>query len=57
MIVATEQEHYSEEQATALLRPFGDDLVKEATEALARRGTINRLSKTKAGRTYTMSDS
>lgn len=57
MIVATEQEHYSEEQATALLRPFGDDLVKVATEALARRGTINPLSKTKAGRTYTMSDS
>lgn len=57
MIVATEQEQYVEEQATTLLRPFGDDLVKEATSLLVKRGAINNFSKTKAGRTYTMSES
>jgi hypothetical protein len=57
MVVATDQEQYMEEHATSLLRPFGDELAKQAADALIKRGVINRLSKTKAGRSYKMVDS
>jgi len=57
MIVATEQENYKEEVATALLTPFGDDAVRQATMALWKRGTVTKVSRTKIGRGYRMSDS
>jgi hypothetical protein len=57
MIVATEQESYKEEVATALLTPFRDDPVKRATMALWKRGTVTKVSRARIGRGYRMSDS
>lgn len=57
MIVATEQESYKEEVATALLVPFGEEIIKMATHALWKRGTISKIPKSKVGRGYRMSES
>jgi hypothetical protein len=56
VVVSTEEESYSEGQATALLRPLGDDLVKQATFNLWKRGSIIKASGIGSGRTYHMSE-
>lgn len=56
MIVATEPEDYTEEVATALLIPFGDARIKAATETLSKRGSISKVAKNKASKSYRMSE-
>ncbi|KAG8814423.1 hypothetical protein FRC17_001133 [Serendipita sp. 399] len=57
MIIATEPENYTELHATSLLRPFGDTVIKRATNHLSKRGVISKVSGTKPGRAYRMCDS